>query len=405
MKNFILIITLIAAVAAQGEEVNIVADSLRLGSDFDEVREFSSLRCKSLTISGKAKIINPDANKENPEKINILCDEIIFERGSELRVHSNLQLRSKLISGFVTIIGDRLERNGDEGIDRESVTHGTPGSRGANGNNGEDARLNRGSTSGDTGVAGTIGTNGRHGSNGSLGSKGHKNVIIDIRTDAFARDAIINIESVGGIGGRGGHGSAGGNGGNGGNGGHGGNGGDANGWLGQSASTGGAGGEGGAGGNGGNGGDGGNGGKGGDGGDVFLLVNSEAPNEEIIPRTSPNIYVPGGRGGSPGTAGSGGNGGIGGQGGTGGSGGEGELLNGEAGSGPSGPEGSQGKKGLNGEKGRYGVDGERGEVVQNVTGFYKMPDFPEFDSNNFLKSADEELKWIPFNEENLRDLF
>ncbi|MFT6603170.1 MAG: hypothetical protein ACJARO_000678, partial [Bacteriovoracaceae bacterium] len=40
MKKLILLITLILSSNLQAEEVNIVADSIRLGGEFDEVREF-----------------------------------------------------------------------------------------------------------------------------------------------------------------------------------------------------------------------------------------------------------------------------------------------------------------------------------------------------------------------------
>ncbi|TCA58089.1 hypothetical protein E0H71_00360 [Rhizobium leguminosarum bv. viciae] len=324
-----------------------------------------------------------------PNTIQLACDEIVFEDGSNLQTWSHLRLYGGLISGPVTVTGLR-NRNGASGSPITTTGDSLNGKDGADGSNGGDGQnagssLSRGiyhASAGGNGGNGTDGTPaggevradgpraGRlHAKDGNSGETGEHNVCITLQTENFDGKFPVSIDAHGGIGGDGSNGQDGGKGGNGGNGGFAGKGGDSD-TIGGRSEHGGNGGSGGNGKNGSDGGDGGNGANGGDGGSIEVTIQEDQDGKGVRPATGTKLMAPGGEGGKPGIGGRKGLRGIKGIGRLGGAGGDGDhRIYNSANPGGAGSNGVDGQDGQDGQNGIWGLKGHDGEIVENVFGY------------------------------------
>lgn len=248
-------------------QIHYTHDNLIFSNQTVQLKE---IRCHKMIIDGKVYFSSPD-------KISILCDEIVFNHKAELQFQSDLT-----IWGLKKISGDPIF------LDRKGVS-------GQNGSNIHSSQVEHGSDGdpapGGFCTNGWCGMDGNIGLSGGNGTEGYHSSNFTLIAANFERDTVVTINVPGGNGGCGGNGGLGGNGGKGGD--------AVKGLYGLRDGIGGDGG------NGGDGGCGGIGGRGGNGGTVEVLVYDTG-----TPARSYVINCAGGKGGAGGQAGRGGLGGL-----------------------------------------------------------------------------------------------
>lgn len=323
-----------------------------------------------IVVKGSVTLVHPEdkAHSDPAQEINISCQSLTFEQGSELSSLSGMYIRiDGTSSGPIKLINTRGIKGKDAAPtpdiwEPRKMANGGNGSGGGNGRNATGCEKLWESRGSKPGGAGERGANGASGllftaPAGANGQKGNSAADITFISRFLASGTTLEILAVGGDGGAGGRGGRGADGGDGGSGGTGGNGGAASSC--HTADHGGNGGNGGDGGDGGNGGPGGDGGDGGNGGNVLTAI-QEGSGTAVVPIIRNN----GGRGGDPGPGGEQGLGGKGGNGGSGGYGGDGDggiIGLGKKGPGDPGLAGVAGKPGRPGKPGPWGQPGKDGQ--------------------------------------------
>lgn len=345
--------------AAKGEVLNLPMNQFEMIKDPTKDRFIARYTCNAgerLIVDGQINIEHPyeKASNQLPQKIEIKCFDIHFEKNSLLTVGSELfMVATNDLSGEVKIENTRAKEGArGKNSDFQFKENASSGYKGIDGAAGKDATCKivdqRPGTGGIAGSDGGHGQHGRPGKRGMAGLRGTDSAPIIVETTFIRPGTTIDIKAIGGDGGAGGNGSRGQNGGHGGVGGNGGKGGDGNCpfWI-YKGRNGGAGGNGGNAGDGGIGGRGGNGGAGGNGGDIRVWVINPYQYENSL-YLNLELDTAGGKGGQGGFGGPGGTKGIGGLGGNGGQGGNAFIVD-------------DGKKGINGKRGKDGTDGEKGQ--------------------------------------------
>lgn len=309
----------------------------------------------NIVIKGHVTLIHPDdrlgsdRDQDNPKKIAVSCNRMVFHEGARILSASEISVRAQTVEGDrMTIITNRgtLGENGAAPDPR--APNGPNGSNGAKGYDGRNAKCPKRAKPGGRGSNGHGGGRGSDGKRGDHATDGWHAASITIAVDEFSVSTVPYLSAIGGNGGHGGAGQDGGFGGTGGTGGKGGKGGD--GGCGSSNKPGGPGGNGGTGGNGGDGGNGGRGGHGGDGGTIKFYYKNLPAHWDFDP--SGGRKGVGGNGGEGGERGGRGSYGAGGQ--------HGESD--DHGPAPNGQDGGSGQRGLDGHHGPDGLPGERGQL-------------------------------------------
>jgi hypothetical protein len=360
---------------------SLAADQVWSGDKQLQAFDCATDKIDRLVIRGTVRLIDSsdqDLSKD-PHTIKIICDNLKFESGADLKSVSSMDIRiGGTTEGPVRISNER-GKDGAKAPDTPdiwSIRKMQDGPDGGYGGNGRDAKkcieFGHGSDPGGRGGDGQPGQSGLlysapPGASGKNGISAGEVVFV---TRQFASGSTLDISAPGGRGGNGGRGGRGADGGIGGIGGTGGKGGNASDC--HTASRGGDGGTGGRGGDGGNGGVGGDGGNGGNGGNVTTIKQAGGYDAPAV------ISNKGGIGGDPGLGGEKGLGAKGGKGGQFGFGGGGDCgffgcdikvdPKGPGGTGNAGGRGADGKDGVDGPLGNPGHDGDDGHIGHGFAG-------------------------------------